>query len=316
MDARDGELDLAPQIEAVARRLLGEPNKGMSTRQTLRWGTRGSLTINIAGARRGRWVDFETGERGGVLDFVVRQRGGTRRDALEWVRSEFCLGDVDLALKRRDVPRRAEPEPHKYEMLGDWGRRLWESCGPIIADDPAGRYLQARGCALPHADGDLRWHPALRHPCGHVGQALVALVTDVHEAGRHMSVHRTWISPDGSGRKADIDRPRLLLKDHTKAGGVIRLSPDDRVTYGLGLAEGVETALTLARVFSPVWSCLDAGNLAAFPVLRGIESISVCVDHDAAGLRASICWLIAGPPPVAKPAAFSRPSLAPTSTIG
>lgn len=61
--------------------------------------------------------------------------------------------------------------------------------------------------------------------------------------------------------------------------------PDDLVTLGLGLSEGIENALSLARVFQPVWACVDAGNLELFPNLRGIESISVAVDNDPEGLR-------------------------------
>jgi hypothetical protein len=77
-----------------------------------------------------------------------------------------------------------------------------------------------------------------------------------------------------------------LLKNHRKTGGVIRLWPDDWVSRGLAIAEGIETALSLARGFVPVWCCIDAGNLAAFPVLTGIESLTVAVDHDPAGLKA------------------------------
>lgn len=181
-------------------------------------------------------------------------------------------------------PARPAPDVH-HATLSDWGRRLWASCRVITDGDPGGRYLDARGCRLPHPDGDLRWCPSLRHPCGHVGPALVALVTDVVTADP-ISLHRTWIADDGSGQKAPIDRPRVLLKGHRKAGGVIRLRPDREVTMGLGLAEGIETALTLARAFTPVWATIDAGNLGAFPVLDGVESITVAVDHDPAGQKA------------------------------
>jgi hypothetical protein len=72
MHARDGEgeLDLASHIEAVARRLLGEPNPRLSNRRTLRYGGRGSLAVYIAGPRRGTWSDFAADEGGGVLDLV------------------------------------------------------------------------------------------------------------------------------------------------------------------------------------------------------------------------------------------------------
>ncbi|MBK8210392.1 MAG: toprim domain-containing protein [Rhodospirillales bacterium] len=114
----------------------------------------------------------------------------------------------------------------------------------------------------------------------------MALVTDCRDAQRWLSLHRTWIAAGGSGDKADVDSPRLLLKDHRKFGGCIRLWPDDWATAGLGIAEGIETTLTLARGFTPAWSVIDAANLGAFPVLAGIEALTVAVDHDAAGLKA------------------------------
>jgi putative DNA primase/helicase len=146
------------------------------------------------------------------------------------------------------------------------------------------KYLQARGCALSPADGDVRFHPALRHPCGYTGPGLLALVTDA-VSRQARTLHRTWINADGT--KANVDPPRMLLGGHRKAGGVIRLWPDEAVTTGLAVAEGIETALSLAHSYRPAWACIDAGNLAALPVLPGIECLVIGADHDEAGLRAA-----------------------------
>jgi phage/plasmid primase-like uncharacterized protein len=101
-----------------------------------------------------------------------------------------------------------------------------------------------------------------------------------------------------NGEKADVQPARMLLKGHRKAGGVIRLWPDEAVDYGLGIAEGIETALTLATVLKPVWSLIDAGNLATLPVLGGVECLTIAADHDAAGIKAAeACaarWVEAG----------------------
>ena len=171
---------------------------------------------------------------------------------------------------------------------------LWRSCQQLVAGCPVIRYLQHRACPVP--PNDVRWHPALRHPFGYVGPCLVALVTDV-VTGEPINLHRTWLAADGSG-KAPLDRPRLLLKGHRKAGGVVRLWPDDEVTLGLCVAEGVETALSAAFGFGRAWACLDAGNLAGLPALDGIEALTIVADHDAAGLKAAAAcaerWLVAG----------------------
>ena len=67
----------------------------------------------------------------------------------------------------------------------------------------------------------------------------------------------------------------------------IRLWPDEAVTTGLAVCEGIETALSMAHAYTPAWSCIDAGNLAALPVLAGIECLVIGADHDEAGLRAA-----------------------------
>lgn len=128
-----------------------------------------------------------------------------------------------------------------------------------------------------------------------VRPALVGLVTDI-ETRKPISLHQTWIQRDGT--KAPVTPSRLLLGGHRKTGGVIRLWPDDAVSTGLAIAEGVETALSLAHAFQPVWACIDAGNLSQFPVLPGIECLTIAVDHDPAGiLAAHACadrWTSAG----------------------
>lgn len=123
----------------------------------------------------------------------------------------------------------------------------------------------------------------------------MALVTDATTRGP-LTLHRTWIRRDGT--KAPLDPPRLLLKDHSKVGGVIRLWPDEDVSTGLGIAEGIETALSLAHGFSPVWALIDAGNLGELPALDGVGSLVIAADNDEAGRRAAerCCarWLQAG----------------------
>lgn len=298
--------DLAAHIGTVARHLLGEPNRALSSRTQWRYGSPGAVCIEIGGTKRGTWFDHSEGTGGGVLDLVVRERGGTRGDAFTWLRDQQLVYDASAASARShdetDHKERSygetAPASVQQATLAPWACGLWESCRPITPADAAGRYLLARGCALPHQNGDLRQHPALRHPSGHVGPALVGLITEIGDPGQWLNLHRTWITSNGSGGKADVEPPRLVLKDHRKGGGVVPLWPDDVVTLGLGLAEGVETALTLARVFVPAWAAIDAGNLAGFRVLLGIESITVCVDHDPAGLRAhdalAARWTAAG----------------------
>jgi putative DNA primase/helicase len=62
------------------------------------------------------------------------------------------------------------------------------------------------------------------------------------------------------------------------------------VLEGLHIAEGLETALdVMAKGFRPCWSTGSTAIMAKFPVLSGIEALTIIADHDlnGAGLRAA-----------------------------
>ena len=81
--------DFADCMEQVARRVLGEPNRQHSTRETLRWGTHGSLAVEIGGEKKGTWFDHEVNEGGGVLDLLRQRLRLQGADAFEWLRKEI-----------------------------------------------------------------------------------------------------------------------------------------------------------------------------------------------------------------------------------
>jgi putative DNA primase/helicase len=151
---------------------------------------------------------------------------------------------------------------------------------------PVWRHLEARGIALGELPSRilavLRWHPhcpwgagGVRHGC------MVALWTDA-VSGEPRAIHRTAITETGE----KVGRKTL----GPSAGCVIRLWPDEEVGRGLVIGEGVETTLAAATriqhrgtLLTPAWATGDAGHLEKFPVLSGIEGLTVLVDHDENG---------------------------------
>lgn len=229
---------------------------------------------NYAGEREARavWRSF-------------RADGGINAGTL--FRAARDAGWRDTAVPTRPLPVRqqtqpAEPRRMMRETIDPRWFAYWRLLGPVR--DVGCAYLEARRCVVPPSDGDLRFDPVARHPNGFAGPALVALITDAITE-KPISLHRTWVNADGT--KADVDPPRLLLGGHRKAGGVIRLWPDEAISTGLGIAEGIETALSLAHAYKPVWACIDAGNLARFAVRDGIESLTIAKDADIAGTAAA-----------------------------
>jgi hypothetical protein len=189
--------------------------------------------------------------------------GGDWRDARDHVKAVLGLSDIPR-LARPVAPAvwlaksRAVTPAASGAIL-----RRWARCVPI-AGTPAEMYLSSRGLAY---GGDaLRYCPAQN--------AMAALVTHV-ETSAAMSIQ--WTLLDSEARKIR----RLFMKDRPTQDGVVRLSDDADVEYGLAIAEGVETCL--AAPFRPIWACLNAGNMARLPVLAGIESLTVFADNDASG---------------------------------
>jgi len=117
---------------------------------------------------------------------------------------------------------------------------------------------------------------------------MVALVRSV-ATNEPQAIHRTAL--DMSGAKVAIGgRDRMTLGPI--GGGAVKFTADADVTIAVGIGEGLETALSLARIpeweGSPVWSVLNDKGVTDFPVLAGIETLVVAVDHDDAGEKAAL----------------------------
>lgn len=56
---------------------------------------------------------------------------------------------------------------------------------------------------------------------------------------------------------------------------------------GLAIAEGIENAIAAAVRYSwfPLWATATAGNMRAFPVINGVETLTIFADHDKINLQ-------------------------------
>jgi hypothetical protein len=197
----------------------------------------------------------------------------------------YChrCGYVEYTAAERHEVRHAPVRTSARTEPLDWSTRaesIWRRT-QALAGTLGEVYLQHRGCALPPRDSHLRYLPG----DGCYPPSLCAAITDII-TGEPISVHFTRLRADGNG-KAGTERDKLLLAGHRKRGGCIRLWPDECVTHGLAIAEGIETALAAAHAYTPIWATIDCGGMSAFPVLVGIESLLIFADHDEAGRRAA-----------------------------
>lgn len=269
----------------VAEALLGEPTS--RTHAELRWGRRGSLALRLSGDRRGLWHDHERGEGGDLLALIRRERRCGFPEAVRFARG--LIGEPPP--QRPAPPPRPQPEPREADTER-LALAIWREAVPA-AGTVAERYLAARGLRLPEPPDDAPWARAayadvLRfHPACPRGPerlpAMLALMTCPHR-NVPVGVHRTFLRADGTDRLRD-ERGKAMLG----RAGVIRLTPDDEVTLGVGLTEGIETGLAVIQRLGwrPIWVATSAGAIGTFPVLAGIQAVTIFADCDAAGQRAA-----------------------------
>ncbi len=88
MTAQGGDR-FAPHIEAVAGLLLGKPNVRFSKPGDVRYGSQGSMSIDVA---KGAFFDHEAKEGGGVIDMIRRLTGAkTEAEAAQWMEDKGIL---------------------------------------------------------------------------------------------------------------------------------------------------------------------------------------------------------------------------------
>lgn len=173
--------------------------------------------------------------------------------------------------------------PHDYAFRERGEREMRESAQAVWdAARPAKgtvveEYLAARGIRPPPTIwGELRYSPRLKHaPSGQHFRAMIARISD--DRG-FCAIQRTYLDKDKLA-KADV-MPNKMSKG-PMGGGAVRFRMP---TETLGIAEGIETALSAWRLYSmPVWATLSCTRLARIEIPKTVKSLSIFGDADKHG---------------------------------
>jgi putative DNA primase/helicase len=280
---------LAQNIGALAIELLPNGKKeGHEWRVGSAAGEGGSsLGIHLAGAKAGVWADFATGECGDALDLVRAVHHCDLAQALTWARRWLRIEDGPFAPTPNRAPS-SKPKPVAADNDPERWRRPWRQASPITGT-LAEVYLKGRGLDFPDPAGSvLRFAP--RHlrkdPTGELehSPALLALLRDV-KGGEPCGIVNVYLQADGRDRIRD---GKGKTSWGQVRGAAVMLDPFDAPTMGVIIAEGVETAISLHMAeLHPVWATAGAGNMSAFPVLAGIEAVTIAADRGEPGQKAA-----------------------------
>lgn len=277
-------LDLQ-HFDQFVRALLGEPNKGMSSKNAWRYGGKGGLSVDLS---RGVWFDHKSGDGGGALDLVIYLgHSTTRGGAAQWLRDQGFLAseghhDGHLVAVQERVSNDQATDLKEVRRRRGFARGIWQSGRPIVGTIAA-TYLRAR--AIPprlFADcADLRFVPACPlNPYSRASQTLPALVARVvNNLNRAVGVHVTYLAADGTG-KASIEPPRKWVGAGF-AGSCVRLGVGPHVI----VAEGIESAFSAgdALDLSPV-AALSAAGVKSWCPYEGVKQVTFAPDQDASGV--------------------------------
>jgi putative DNA primase/helicase len=82
---------LGPRIGDIARRLLGPPNADQSSAGQLRFGSNGSVAVEIGGKEIGTWYDHEHKRGGGVIHLIEQIGGIPKGEVADWLKRELGI---------------------------------------------------------------------------------------------------------------------------------------------------------------------------------------------------------------------------------
>ena len=191
----------------------------------------------------------------------------------------------------RRSPFKASPKPTSpiavdidHDFAADTRRRIakapgiWQRSTPAIGS-LVEVYLTSRAITLPPPPS-LRFHADLTHgPSGLLFPAMVAAVQGPDRA--ITGIHRTYLLPGGAG-KAQVSSPKMALGP--VGYSAVRLAKAGPV---LGLAEGIETALSAMQLFDTnCWAALGS-RLHKVSLPEIVRHVVLFADNGAAGVEAA-----------------------------
>jgi putative DNA primase/helicase len=194
---------------------------------------------------KGTWICNKCGSGDGA-EIVKRVKGVEFKEAAKMIEGVTGVAKFD--------PPEPKPQASKDEL-----NRMWKEASPLVRYDKVAGYLERR-CGIKEFPSCLRWADP---------NIMLARVTERN--GPAVTLHRTWVDGDkATARKFMSGR----LPDSVQ----VELAP---LGPTLGIAEGIETALSASALFTvPVWAAISAPLLKKWRPPGGVEKVLIFGDND------------------------------------
>jgi predicted P-loop ATPase len=320
--AKDVVAALNARIGDLARELLGEPNRNLSTPRQLRFGTNGSIAVELEGDDAGRWFDHEHGIGGAGIELLRHRRGLSNGAALDWSRQWLGMarllprqkanspsppsapiyegGDAGPGADAASLEPAPSPEPAAAadDVPGPppWQEQPSSASAKKKAEDAKRAAKVAEivaGCEDPagtRVEGYLRHRgitttplpPSIRFLPNAYNHYGALVALATDAKGQAHGLQLIYLTEDG--RKAPLKVQKRTNKAHDGWADVaaVRFPGSAPVV----LCEGVETALSVWQATGQEsWACLGISNIARAPLPDGAPVI-VARDGDEPNSKA------------------------------
>ncbi|MCP4923714.1 MAG: hypothetical protein GY915_06770 [bacterium] len=271
--------ELALRSDFVAKTLLGDPNKTLSSLREYRYGKKGSLSVTVSGRNAGRWYDFEKGEGGGIFQLIQNTKGGSFKDTLSYA-NDLIGGRASVLGTPRPSSKNSEPTPDQERSQKiSRAQKIYQNSKPL---DALGKhYLLSRGIMI-NPGPDVRTSQAKDPETGQIFPTLVGFARD--EKGHITGGQNILLNPE-TDKKAEVTVNKKSFG--AIKGSFVTLQQDTNKTGRTFIAEGIETALSIKEVEfeGKIVATLGVHNFKNYTPQKSEKTIVLCADNDGASSK-------------------------------
>ena len=279
IDANELLKQLTTRTDDLARHLLGEPNKKLSRATNLRYGAKGSLSINL---KKGLWNNFETGEKGNLFHLIEIEKGLTSfKEVLNYA-SNFCNYRGDIPPVKQTESKTEDESKHENPMY-KWAQKYYKTSLPVKGS-PVEKYLLMHRHIQNFENADIRYCPSvytkMENSKSKIQYLPALLAFSLNSKGNLNHIQVTRLNEKDCSKNKDCEITKQTFG--TNNGFAVNLNRigEGDTTY---LTEGVETGLSIVETNpkARVYAVLGKENLTKINLnFISSKKVILCVDND------------------------------------
>lgn len=283
---------------------LGKPNNTLSSGQQIRWGKKGSFTVNIT---NGLWTNFENGDGGNAYEFLINHVGLSKEEATKLLSddkktykdTQFSSNDDQTTINNKKGEDQAG--------IKTFDLKSKKVFNPVKEKEEEKRkkYLLEQFIQIHSSNKLLQDSQELQDYLIKKRRLDLATVFEMDSIRAFKDSMSIGLNQDYSGllvgyqlkkfNKKPNDTPKTYLNNNYEKEkayfSILNWTPQPEI---IGICEGVETGLSILALKKEqltMLCCLTTGNMSKLALdkelLKKTKEIRIYGDNDEAGIMAS-----------------------------